>query len=139
MYKYLNNQNESESESGNSDNGASSTVVDRPPVLEKKPEDTTQKPPMYSVCLVNDHTTPMEAVMVALTKVFNKSDADAMKMLMNLHTGRDSKGCVGIYSKDMADTKAQQGHEAAAALMTKMKVSWPCQLTFLVEPETDAS
>ena len=44
-------------------------------------------------------------------KVFHKDSADANKIMMDVHN--KGKGVVGVYSWDIAETKAMQVHAAA--------------------------
>ena len=66
----------------------------------------TKKPDMYAVVLINDDYTPMEFVIYVLQTIFKKSYEDAKKVMLLVHN--EGKGICGIYSLDIAETKANQ-------------------------------
>ena len=63
-----------------------------------------KRPPMYKVVLMNDDYTPMDFVVMVLESVFHKDHAEALEIMLQVH----SKGAavVGIYTRDVAETKA---------------------------------
>ena len=71
----------------------------------------TKKPSMYAVVLINDDYTPMEFVIYILQTVFRKDYEEAKKIMLLVHT--KGKGICGIYSLDIAETKANQVIEFA--------------------------
>lgn len=71
-------------------------------VLEPKVQ--THKPPLYKVVMLNDDYTPMEFVVTVVKKVFNKTQEEANRIMMEVHN-RGSAVC-GLYTRDVADTKA---------------------------------
>jgi len=87
------------------------------PRLKSKPSSKSnekfKEPDEYRVILLNDHFTTMEFVVEVLMIIFHKSDADATKIMMDVH--RKGKGIVGTYTWDIAVTKAEQVHSAAKA------------------------
>lgn len=85
-------------------------------VLEKTREKTTEKlkePDGYQVILLNDNYTTMDFVVVILVEVFHKKVEDAYKLMQEIH--KSGKGTAGIYTWDIAVTKAQQVHSLAEA------------------------
>jgi ATP-dependent Clp protease adaptor protein ClpS len=70
-----------------------------------------KEPSMYRVILLNDDFTPMEYVVDILKKYFNKDHTTATEIMLNIHT--KGKGVCGIYSYDIAETKAAQVIEDA--------------------------
>ena len=65
------------------------------------------KPPnYYKVLLLNDDYTPMEFVIYVLQTIFKKSYEEAKKVMLLVHN--EGKGICGIYSLDIAETKANQ-------------------------------
>ncbi len=74
-------------------------------VLEKTRDKLTE-PPRYSCVLHNDHFTTRDFVVYVLVKIFQLSEPDAMKKMMDVH--KSGKGRVGNYSYDIASTKANQ-------------------------------
>ncbi|MDR1175091.1 MAG: ATP-dependent Clp protease adaptor ClpS [Treponema sp.] len=77
-------------------------------------ERTTEKlkePEEYRVILLNDNYTTREFVVEILMLIFQKSFEDATRLMLDVH--RRGKGTAGIYTYDIAVTKAQQVHETA--------------------------
>ena len=83
-------------------------------MLVKPGEKTTEKlkePEAYRVILLNDDYTTMDFVVAILIRVFNKTIEDANALMLQIHeTGR---GIAGIYTWDIAVTKADQVHSIA--------------------------
>ena len=72
---------------------------------------TLKEPSMYKVVMHNDDFTPMEFVVAVLELFFHMERAIATKIMHEIHmTG---KAICGIYSKDIAVTKADQVVEHA--------------------------
>lgn len=63
----------------------------------------TERPPLYKVVLLNDDFTPMDFVILILKRFFMKSDAEATKIMMQVH--QDGAGLAGIYTFEVAETK----------------------------------
>ena len=64
------------------------------------------QPSLYKVVLLNDDYTPMEFVIEILAHFFNHNEDQATEIMLAVHT--QGKGVCGIYTKDVADTKAMQ-------------------------------
>lgn len=62
-----------------------------------------EEPPLYKVLLHNDDYTSMEFVVLLLEKVFNKSTAEATRIMLNVH--QQGIGVAGIYNLEIAETK----------------------------------
>ena len=74
------------------------------------PEKTKLAPPsMYQVLLLNDDFTPMDFVVEVLEKFFGMPEGRATQIMLTVHT--QGKAVCGVYSKDIAETKAQQVNE----------------------------
>jgi len=73
-------------------------------VQEDKPK--LKRPPLYKVVLLNDDYTPMEFVIEVLESFFSKSREEATQVMLMVHT--KGKGVCGVYSRDIAETKAAQ-------------------------------
>ena len=71
----------------------------------------TKKPSMYRVLLLNDDYTPMEFVVEVLEVFFNKDRQTATHIMLTVHT--QGKGVCGIYTRDIAETKAAQVNQYA--------------------------
>ena len=62
-----------------------------------------QKPKLFKVILLNDDYTPMEYVVKLLKEVFNKSESEAVNIMLMVHN--KGSGVCGIFTKDIAETK----------------------------------
>ena len=81
-------------------------------VLDENEQDI-KEPDMYKVVLHNDDYTTKEFVVAVIKKVFQKPVIEATKIMLSVHkTGR---GVVGIYTWDIANTKATRVHQLAKA------------------------
>ncbi|HJS58733.1 MAG TPA: ATP-dependent Clp protease adaptor ClpS [Vicinamibacteria bacterium] len=79
-------------------------------VLEKtRPK--SKKPPLFRVPLHNDDYTTMQFVVEILEAVFNKSPAEAHRIMMHVHTR--GHGVCGLYTYEVAETKVSEVHERA--------------------------
>jgi ATP-dependent Clp protease adaptor protein ClpS len=70
-----------------------------------------KKPSDFKVVLLNDNYTSMDFVIDVLVLIFNKNEADAERIMMDVH--RKGRAVVGIYTLDIAHTKAEQVHSLA--------------------------
>lgn len=73
-------------------------------VEEAKPE--LKRPPLYQVILLNDDYTPMEFVVEILEAFFCMGREKATQVMLAVHT--QGKGVCGIFTRDIAETKAAQ-------------------------------
>lgn len=64
------------------------------------------EPPKYAVLLHNDDYTTMELVVEVLKKYFHKSEEEAMGIMLKVH--HEGQGVAGVYSLEIAETKASQ-------------------------------
>ena len=65
-----------------------------------------KRPPMYKVILLNDDYTPMEFVVHILEKFFGMNREKATQIMLTVHT--QGAATVGIYPRDVAETKSEQ-------------------------------
>ena len=79
-------------------------------VLEKTRR-KTQEPTLFKVILHNDNYTTMEFVVHVLEAVFQKSPAEAFRVMMQVHV--EGKGLCGHYPWEIAETKVSVVHELA--------------------------
>ena len=63
-------------------------------------------PKLFKVILLNDDFTPMDFVIEILKRFFNKQDAEAIEIMMQVHN--KGFGVAGVYQFDIAETKAHQ-------------------------------
>lgn len=66
----------------------------------------TAEPRLYKVVLWNDHYTTMEFVVMVLMTVFQKSEVEATRIMLEVH--RKGRGVAGVYTRDIALTKADE-------------------------------
>jgi len=78
-------------------------------VQEEKPK--LKKPPLYKVVLLNDDYTPMEFVVEVLETFFAMNREKATHVMLEVHT--KGKGVCGVFSRDVAETKAAQVNQYA--------------------------
>jgi ATP-dependent Clp protease adaptor protein ClpS len=62
-------------------------------------------PKLYAVVLLNDDYTTMEFVIQVLEGVFQKSPAEAYRVMMQVHV--NGRGLAGVYPWEVAETKAE--------------------------------
>lgn len=77
--------------------GSLATAATRPKVAQ---------PPLFKVVLLNDDYTPMEFVVDVLCSFFGMNVEKATQVMLKVHT--EGKAVCGVFSKDVAETKAQQ-------------------------------
>ena len=63
-------------------------------------------PGIYKVIILNDDFTPMEFVANIIQKVFNKTQDDATRVMLQIHT--EGIGICGTYPFEIAETKMNQ-------------------------------
>ena len=66
----------------------------------------TKKPSLYKVLMLNDDYTPMEFVIEVLEKYFAKGTEEATQIMLHVH--QKGIGICGVYTYDIAETKAVQ-------------------------------
>lgn len=71
---------------------------------ELRPE--LKKPSLYRVIMLNDDYTPMEFVVHVLESFFGMDREKATRTMLEVHT--NGKAVCGIYTRDIAETKAAQ-------------------------------
>lgn len=76
-------------------------------ITRQKPR--TDKPPLYKVLLLNDDFTPMDFVILVLKKFFMKSDAEATRIMLQVH--QEGAGLAGVYTFEVAETKVYSVNE----------------------------
>jgi ATP-dependent Clp protease adaptor protein ClpS len=75
-------------------------------VPKTRTERKLQKPKMYKVLLHNDDYTTMEFVVFVLMSIFYRSETDAVQIMLHVH--KNGIGVAGVYTHEVAETKAGQ-------------------------------
>jgi len=70
-----------------------------------------KKPRMYKILLHNDDYTTMEFVVYILRQVFQRSETDAVRIMLHVH--RNGIGVAGVYAREFAETRVAQTEELA--------------------------
>ena len=78
------------------DSNTGEIVKERVQVEKKEPE-------LYKVFLINDDYSTMEFVIHVLEEVFQKSPAEAYRIMMQVHL--NGSGIAGVYPWEVAETK----------------------------------
>jgi ATP-dependent Clp protease adaptor protein ClpS len=73
--------------------------------VKEREETKQQEPTQYRVVLLNDDYTTMAFVIEILESVFQKSPAEAYKIMMHVHL--NGRGIAGVYPWEVAETKAE--------------------------------
>jgi ATP-dependent Clp protease adaptor protein ClpS len=73
--------------------------------VKERVERKTQEPKLFNVILLNDDYTTMEFVIHILETLFQKSPAEAYRIMMHVH--RNGRGLAGVYTWEVAETKAE--------------------------------
>jgi ATP-dependent Clp protease adaptor protein ClpS len=73
--------------------------------VKERAEQRTFEPTRYKVVLLNDDYTTMDFVIHVLEKVFQKSPAEAYRIMMHVHV--NGSGIAGVYPWELAETKVE--------------------------------
>ncbi len=80
-------------------------------LMVAEPQTKAKRPPMFKVVLLNDDYTPMDFVVSVLEQIFHRTHADSMEIMLLIHN--KGAAAAGIYTRDVAETKADQVTEYA--------------------------
>jgi len=80
---------------------------------DQSPDSDTsvKEPSLYSVFLLNDDFTTQEFVIDVLKQLFFKTEEESFKLMLDVHN--KGKAQVGIFTKEVAETKIFLVHQAA--------------------------
>ncbi len=71
--------------------------------VKERTDEQIKEPSLYNVVLLNDDYTPMQFVVDVLETLFQKSPAEAYRVMMQVHL--DGRGIAGVYPWEVAETK----------------------------------
>jgi len=83
----------------NGDSGKTDNAV------KERVQTRKQEPKRFKVILLNDDYTTMEFVVRVLETVFQKSPAEAFRIMMQVHV--HGNGLAGVYPWEVAETKVE--------------------------------
>ena len=93
--------------------GPESAIMSEKTIVKPKPavKPKTQRPKLWKVILLNDDYTPREFVVQVLKAVFRMTAERAYHVMMTAH--RRGACVIAVYTKDVADTKANRPYGRA--------------------------
>ena len=74
--------------------------------VKERVREKTKEPALFGVVLLNDDYTPMQFVVDVLESLFQKSPAEAYRIMMQVHVG--GRGLAGVYPFEVAETKVDR-------------------------------
>ena len=77
--------------------------------LDTRPK--TKRPPLYKVMILNYDYTPMEFVIMILERFFGLTHQESFELMLTVH--KKGLAIVGVYSREIAETKVTQVSEMA--------------------------
>ena len=89
--------------------------------IKERTRSSLREPGKYAVIFHNDDFTPMDFVVMLLISIFYKSYEEADQLMMKVH--REGQAMVGVYSYDIAVTKAQRAVDLARVNGYPLRVS----------------
>jgi ATP-dependent Clp protease adaptor protein ClpS len=78
------------------------------------------RPKLWTVKFYNDDFTPMDFVIAVLRALYNQSPDEAAAITMQVH--KEGAAVVGVFTKDIAETKAERTIMAARENRHPLKV-----------------
>ncbi len=81
--------------------------------LRTKTETKVDRPRLHKVLLFNDDYTPRDFVVEVLKAVFRMNETQALSVMLTAH--KKGLSVVGVFAKDIAETKAARGTEYGAS------------------------
>jgi ATP-dependent Clp protease adaptor protein ClpS len=80
-------------------------------ITRTKPEKKTKRPKLFKVLMHNDDYTTRDFVVWVLQSVFNKSEGDAIRVMLHVH--HNGVGVAGLYTHEVAETKVAKTEHLA--------------------------
>lgn len=89
--------------------------------LETREAQKTARPRRFAVVFHNDDYTTQEFVVSVIMQIFHKTVTEATQIMLQVHY--KGRGIVGLYSRDVAETKVGQVVEYARERGHPLKVT----------------
>ena len=89
--------------------------------VKERTSEQIKEPALFSVVLLNDDYTPMQFVVDVLETLFQKTPAEAYRVMMQVHN--NGRGVAGVYPWEVAETKVD------TLLTTAREAGHPLQAT----------
>ncbi len=90
-------------------------------IRKRRPRVTVDEPRQFRVVFHNDDVTTFDFVIRVLKQVFFRTQAEAEKLALKVHN--EGQSTVGIYSRDIAESKASRTMDLARAENFPLKVT----------------
>ena len=74
--------------------------------VQERVQENHKEPTLYKDVLLNDDYTTMEFVVQVLEEVFQKTPAEAFRIMMHVHV--NGRGIAGVYPWEIAEAKAER-------------------------------
>ena len=87
-------------------------------------ESRVKLPMQYQLWIYFDDFTPMDFVVEILVRIFDKEEAAAVALMLDIHKG--SHAVAGVYPRDIAQTKAAEAVWLAREAGYPLKVEAVC-------------
>jgi len=82
-------------------------------VVAPESKEKLKKPSLFKVLIHNDDFTTMEFVVYVLQSVFQHNEADAFRIMLQVHT--QGIGVAGVYTYEVAEMKVEKVAQLARA------------------------
>lgn len=92
--------------------------------VKEQAKSKVKVPKQYQVLIYNDDFTPMDFVVEILVTLFDKEEAAAVALMLEIHKGKYA--VAGVYPRDIAQTKATQAVSWAREEGYPLKVEVVC-------------
>jgi ATP-dependent Clp protease adaptor protein ClpS len=77
--------------------------IERDEAVATEEKTRVKRPPLYKVLLHNDDFTTMNFVVFILRSVFQRSEMDAVRIMLHVHN--QGVGVAGVYTYEIAEAK----------------------------------